>query len=323
MLDEDDKEYYDVRGALVYDAAIGSYMPIQHNTPLVPFVVANNNILNLNSSYIAQLQELHSSCGYADYLQKYLQFPPPGIQPLGKCLSDNVISNCSSFAAKPSWSDGSCNLFVPVNTAAYQVNPCFSQYAINMQCPIPWDVISLPTAFPYTPAGATVYFDRADVKAAMHAPNITWSACSPGDVFIGNASGMSFNDESVDSIQHALPRVIEATNRVLVGNGDYDMQITTNGTLLAIQNMTWNGMLGFQSTPSTPVDIQVPELVYGGLLTDSGTGSIGGQGIMGIQHYERGLMWAQTFQATHMLPMSQPRSAYRHLQWLLGHTETL
>jgi len=238
-------------------------------------------------------------------------------------LSGNVTTDFLSFAVNSSWSDGSCNLFLPVNIAAFQVNPCFSFYAISQQCPLPWDVISLPTSFPYTPAGATVYFDRSDVKAAMHAPNITWFSCSHEDVFIGNATGTLFNDLSVDSIQHALPRVIEATNRVLVGNGDYDMQVTTNGTLLSIQNMTWNGMLGFQSTPSTPMNIQIPELVYGGLLTETGTGSIGAQGIMGIQHYERGLMWAQTFQATHMLPMSQPRSAYRHLQWLLGHTETL
>lgn len=157
----------------------------------------------------------------------------------------------------------------------------------------------------------------------MHAPNVTWSACSPGDVFVGNASGSLFSDESVDSIIHALPRVIEATNRVLIGNGDYDMQVPTNGTLLSIQNMTWNGALGFQSAPSTPVNIQVPELVYGGRLTDSGTGNIGGQGIMGTQHFERGLMWAEVFQATHYVPLSQPRSSYRHLQWLLGHTETL
>jgi carboxypeptidase D len=93
MLDEADKEYYDVRGALVYDGTIGSYMPIQHNAPLVPFVVANNNILNFNSSFIAQLQELHQSCGYADYIQKHLQFPPLGLQPPGKRLSGIVVTD--------------------------------------------------------------------------------------------------------------------------------------------------------------------------------------------------------------------------------------
>jgi carboxypeptidase D len=83
MLDENDKDYYDVKGALVYDGSIGSFMPVQHNVPLVPFILANNILLNFNSSYITRLQELHTSCGYAEYLEKYLQFPPPGIQPPG------------------------------------------------------------------------------------------------------------------------------------------------------------------------------------------------------------------------------------------------
>lgn len=38
-------------------------------------------------------------------------------------------------------------------------------------------------------------------------------------------------DTSVDPLQHVLPRVIEATNRVLIANGDFDVIIITNGTL--------------------------------------------------------------------------------------------
>jgi carboxypeptidase D len=87
-------------------------------------------------------------------------------------------------------------------------------------------------------------------------------------------------DLSADSIQKVLPQVIEATNRVLIANGDYDMIIITNGSLLSIQNMTFNGQLGFQQKPST--SIIIPE-----------------QGNMGIQHYERGLMWAETYMSGH------------------------
>ena len=49
------------------------------------------------------------------------------------------------------------------------------------------------------------------------------------------------SDTSPDPIQKVLPQVIESTNRVLVGNGNLDMVIITNGTLMSIQNMTWNG----------------------------------------------------------------------------------
>lgn len=43
----------------------------------------------------------------------------------------------------------------------------------------------------------------------------------------------------------------------------------------------------------------------------------------GIQHYERGLMWAETYQSGHMEPQFQPRVSYRHLQWVLGRIDVL
>lgn len=44
---------------------------------------------------------------------------------------------------------------------------------------------------------------------------------------------------------------------------------------------------------------------------------------VGIQHYERGLLWAEVYQSGHMEPEYQPRVAYRHLEWLLNRTQTL
>ena len=121
-----------------------------------------------------------------------------------------------------------------------------------------------------------------------------------------------------------MPRVIEATNRVLVANGDLDLEILTNGTLLSIQNMTWHGKMGFQSKPSKPIIIKEPDLEYEQVFDANGfEGYDDPQGTMGIQHYERGLMWAETFLSGHMEPQFQPRSSYRHLEWLLGHIDTL
>ena len=118
-------------------------------------------------------------------------------------------------------------------------------------------------------------------------------------MFAGDGGPYGNGDSSIDPIQGVLPKVIEATNRVLIANGDYDFEIVTNGTLLSIQNMTWNGILGFQSAPSKPIDIQLPDLQYQPVFTSSGLSGLDGpgQGIMGIQHYERGLMWAETFQS--------------------------
>lgn len=117
---------------------------------------------------------------------------------------------------------------------------------------------------------------------------------------------------------------------MLIANGDYDQEILTWGTMLAIQNMTWNGKLGFQNKPSTLIDIKLPDLQYAQLFLDTylnyendGFDGPGGQGIMGVQHYERGLLWAETYQCGHMQPQYQPRSSYRHLQWLLGKIDEL
>lgn len=254
---------------------------------------------------------MHESCGYADYIDRYLQFPPSGLQP-------PVYFNFSS--------DASCDVFDLIDSAAFDPNPCFDIYEIPAMCPLLWDVLSFPTQLVYTPDGATTYFNRTDVKKAMHAPlDANWMECTDQAVFIGNGTGPEGEgDNSADPTQKVLPQVIESTNRVLVANGDYDMIIITNGTLMAIQNMTWNGMLGFQEQPSTPINIDIPDLLYADVFAENdGVGLDGPQGLMGIQHYERGLMWAETYQSGHMQPEYQPRVAYRHIQWLLGRIDSL
>ncbi len=158
-----------------------------------------------------------------------------------------------------------------------------------------------------------LYFDRADVKEALHAPSITWKECTANSVFVGtNEWSISIGDSSPDPIQSVLPKVIEHTQRVLISHGNYDFAILANGTLLSIQNMTWGGKLGFQERPNTPVVLQ------------SGEGGSGEQqGTTGIQHFERGLMWNQVFRSGHQIPADQPAVAYRHLKWLLGRIESL
>jgi carboxypeptidase D len=82
--------------------------------------------------------------------------------------------------------------------------------------------------------------------------------------------------------------------------------------------MTWNGHLGFQEKPHKPINIDIPDLMYADVFAENGASSLdGAQGIMGIQHYERGLMWAETYMSGHMEPEFQPRAAYRHIEWLL------
>jgi len=223
MLDQHDTEYFNLSGALAYDPDIGSFAYSQQEAVVVPFAIENNNILNLNASFLSQMESLHESCGYADYVKIYLQFPPPGVQ-------QPQIFNQSANSV-----NASCDVYNMIDDALFAVNPCFDRYEITQTCPLLWDVLSMPTELHYTPAGATTYFDRSDVKAAIHAHNITWVFCRPGAGYIGkNVDGTlggpeMTGDLSADPIQHVLPRVIEATNRVLIGNGDWDYELITNG----------------------------------------------------------------------------------------------
>lgn len=183
---------------------------------------------------------------------------------------------------------------------------------------------------PHIPAGTTVYFDRPDVKRALHVPpEAEWVQCAQSPVYVGGGGrgGPGQNgDLSPDPIQSALPRLIEATNRVLIANGDFDYMIITNGTLLAIQNMTWAGGLGFNSRPAEPLVVPMPDRQYRDAFVQSGLGieqMIMPQGMMGIQHFERGLMWNQVWGAGHMMPAYQPRVAFMQLLWMLGRIERL
>jgi carboxypeptidase D len=300
-------------GALTYDPCIGSFDYVQNEVPTLPFILENNNVFGFNQSFLAQLEELDKSCGYADYREKYMSFPPSGPQP-------PTLFNYSNP------DDLACDVFDLAANAAYATNPCYNVYEIGTQCPLLSDPLGFPTGLEYSYPGLPVYFNRTDVKIAMHAPlHVSWSECSNEAVFVGGDGGPEQEgDLSADPIQAILPRVIEATNRVLIANGDLDMIILTNGTLLSIQNMTWNGKMGFQEQPSTPIIITLPDLQYGSTFMSEGYGDIENpQGTMGVQHYERGLMWAQTHLSGHMEPQFQPRSSYRHLQWLLGHIDTL
>ena len=105
-----------------------------------------------------------------------------------------------------------------------------------------------------------------------------------------------------------LPRVIEKTNNVLVGSGLLDYLLLTNGTLMALNNMTWNGKQGFSKSPLKGNDFFVPYNPSIGFVIEETTtqpipatpvGLVSGGGIMGKTHTERGLTWVTVDLAGH------------------------
>jgi carboxypeptidase D len=144
--------------------------------------------------------------------------------------------------------------------------------------------------------------------------------CTDVDVFaddpVRNTSGYAPSDQSLGPAQDGvLARVIEYTNNTIIGSGNLDMLLNTNGTLLAIQNMTWNGLQGLQSYPDTPF--------YTPYHPEYNGGSEAGAGLLGYWGAERGLTFYQVQLSGHELPGYAPGAAYRMLELLLGRISSL
>lgn len=72
----------------------------------------------------------------------------------------------------------------------------------------------------------------------------------------------------------------------------------SNGTLMMIQNMTWNGAQGFQTKPTDPFYVPYHD--------DPNPSTLAGSGVFGTTHTERGLTWVSIDLAGHSKISSQP-----------------
>lgn len=291
MLDANDKTYYDMRGVMLYDPSIAERR-LQSDITAVPFIEHHRSLFPFNESYWEELYDMDEKCGFAAYRKKYLTYPPAGHLP----------------SELPGTDVGCDGLMFEIADAISLLNPCWDIYQIATTCPLLWDNLGFPGSFGYLPKGASIYFDRQDVKQAIHAPeNVEWAECSSG-VFIGQ-------DSSGPSANTVLGGVIDRTQNVIIGHGQLDMVLIANGTLLAIQNMTFGGKIGFQRRPTMP--FYVP---YHQSQDDS---ALAGAGVFGTTHSERGLTYVGVNLAGHMIPQYAPSAAFRHLEVLLGRVESL
>jgi len=85
----------------MYDPVIGDFTYTQEEVVAVPFVQAHQDILNLNDTFLAQMEQLDQSCGYAALREKYLTFPALGYQP-SKYLNSTAEADCDVFGM-PYW----------------------------------------------------------------------------------------------------------------------------------------------------------------------------------------------------------------------------
>ena len=278
-----DTDNFNLKGIAINDPVIGND-ELQSELVALPFARYWSHLLNIGSSTLQKWQKTADSCGYTKYLDKFLSFPPPK----------------APFDEPPN----DCGIYRQVGRAAGQSNPCFNIYHISEQCPFTYGQLGIINEGDYTPPGAIIYFNRTDVKKAIHAPlNSNWEQCSgpvfpKGDASIGPA------------LDGTLTNVIDKTKNVLIGSGDLDFILISNGTLFALQNTTWGGQNGFQKRPDTPFFVPND--------TNTFQGATGGHGNLGIWREERGLTWYTIELSGHELPGYSLTGGFRVLQRLLG-----
>lgn len=249
----------------VYDAWL--YDLLTCRVSIAPSVAALNyfeNIFALNDTFTADVNKRANDCGYTGFLHESLTFPPIH-EPLPPA---------------PNLNRKDCKIRDSIVSAASSINPCFNMMHLTDSCPKPWDVMS--------PQGQLNYFNQTDVKSAIHAPSAVeeYRSCSTSSTFPNDQDG------SVPSALGPLPGVIERTNNTIITHGLLDFLMFINGTLISIQNMTWNGAQGFQRKPSKPFNVPSQ-------LSSNANGRRAAEGRMGTVHTERGLTFISVDNSGH------------------------
>ncbi|KAG1800309.1 Alpha/Beta hydrolase protein [Suillus plorans] len=263
-----------LQGIWINDPFISWYV-VQQEIPALDFVKKHASLFSFNQTYMEYLEEMAATCNYTGYMDKYVTYPPKGLLPL---------PGDSTYFAQ------GCDIWSDIYNNAQIINPSFNVYRIWDTYPTPWDVLGfLDTQSP-------IYFNLTDVKEVIHAPVDTeWIECALAHVFLKE-------DSSLPSALTVLPNVIEKSQRTVIVHGLADFMYIADG--IAIQNMTWNGLQGFQ----TPI------------ADDSFI--VDGVGAYGSMHSERGLTYYEVVLSGHMLPGFAPVASFQIMQYLMGFRDT-
>jgi carboxypeptidase D len=267
----DDTRYFNPAGQIIINPSIGDSVT-QIRAQMLPYVSYWNNLLYLNRTFVEELAQKHEQCGFTQYLEQYWKFPPPE-KPF-PLLEDAA-------------NDLGCDLQSMTQEAVKLVNPCFNIYHITEQCPFLSSPVQIHSDGDKRARHWTNWFNVPEVKKALHVEHARdWKVCTAKDPF-GRRGDRSMPPTQND----VLRRVVEHSNNTIVASGNLDLLLPTNGTLMALQNMTWNDVQGFQEFPGK--EFFVP------YHNDRNAGSMSGAGIVGLWGEERGLTFVQVQTAGH------------------------
>jgi hypothetical protein len=97
MHNASDSTYYNLDSIMIYDPSV-SYDVITNDIPSVPFVDYWSGLFSFNATFMDHLHEKWESCGYADFYEQALTFPPKGALPSPPNVGSNV-TDCSLWVS--------------------------------------------------------------------------------------------------------------------------------------------------------------------------------------------------------------------------------
>ncbi|KPM41477.1 Serine-type carboxypeptidase F [Neonectria ditissima] len=295
MIDEKDKTYFDVQGALYYDPVMPYSDDLGFDHATFPAYFRYwESVFAIPEANKKILEQDNKKCKLDEYLNQYLAYPPP----------------------KRPWKSvqiEGCDIIAHFDAISTVINPCFNPYHIFDTCPVLYDPLGFPSVM-YTPEGATIWFNVPEVRKAIHAPvdYPEWNECQ-GPVYAGDGS------DNYNGTQHEekLRKLIEKTGNVMVGSGLADYVIQPNVTALGIQLMKWNGKQGFQKAPHN--DFLIPNVNN----NDDNIPNWTGGSVQGTVHSERGFTHSTVKTSGHMVPQYASAAAFRQLEFTLGRVKSM
>ncbi|KAJ7502903.1 alpha/beta-hydrolase [Mycena galericulata] len=261
-----------LKGISIADPSL-SYDVVQQEIPALRFARANQNLFPFNTSFWNELQTISDTCGYTDYLDKFVTYPPAGHLPLPVATNGTFTVTRACQIHSPIQRAIGLSVFKFLHFTVVAQSHCCVVSILSLTYIVFQILGQISGVFlgsPVQPKNSFT-FNRTDVQDAIHAPHIVWNACASRSVYLPGG------DQSIPSTLSVLPNVIEKSERVVIVHGLADFILVAEGTRIAIQNMTWNGAQGFQK----PIE---PE-----------TFSIKNMGVYGNQHTERGLTYVEFY----------------------------
>ncbi|TQN64406.1 Carboxypeptidase Y-like protein [Colletotrichum shisoi] len=281
MIKSNQSADYNLSGALMSSPYIRSVPEdFQQHAVTLSFVDEYNNVIVLYpgvADYYDRIKTADEDCGYAEMREKDFTFPSLGLFPAG----NGCVPHLPHRVRRP----------------RAQISPCANIYHISQGCPNPSDPLlwadagddaSVPLSFDKKTWHG--YLNIPEMREALHmnhtpAGQRDWQECTDKNPF--GPGG----DQSADPFASgALTRVIEHTTNFIIASGNLDYRVPTNGTLIVLQNMTWNGGQGFDEFPFKAFFLPT---AYSDLSSSSAAGKIGDW----VER--RGLTFARVFTAGH------------------------